>query len=383
MRSKRYFPLGTFGLICTLTFFSVLSDVGVCGQPKRKATELQVATWNIENLGNKGTDSNKLHMVSEVLYDYDFIAITELRDPKVLKRIQSWLSKRGRAYDYLVSRKVGELKVVNGKLSKKDERIHPEYYAFLYYRGLVNVVDPGGLFEDDQESVENPKGKFTRDPYWATFRAGRFDFSVAVTHIFYSDKATRYAELGRLQELYNWVDKKNGDDEDDILLVGDFNLGPKSSSTQKSPFDRLMKDKPKVTPLFLEDAGDRSNTRDTELYDNIFFHTDDVREYTGHCGVYKFEQDICDGDISYADTISNHRPVWATFRIDLEDDDNETESKEKRGAVYIERRGDEYHKRGCNHRDENSTINVKISLYESKQRGLKPCSLYNDSKNKD
>lgn len=277
-----------------------------------------------------------------------------------------------------MSRKVGELRVVNGELNKKDNRIHPEYYAFLYYRGLVNVVDPGGLYEDDQESVKNPKGQFTRDPYWATFRAGKFDFSVIVTHLFFSDEAIRFDEIRTLQQLYDWVDKKNGDDEDDILLLGDFNLSPKGSSTQESPFDRLIKSKPKVTPLFLEDAGDTSNTRGTELYDNIFFHKDAVREYTGNSGIYKFEQDICDGDIPYADTISNHRPVWATFRIDLEDDDADTESKEKRLPVYIARKVEKYHKRGCDHRDDNKAINVKISLYEAKQRGLKPCSLYND-----
>ena len=67
---------------------------------------------------------------------------------------------------------------------------------------------------------------FVRDPYWATFRAGKFDFSVIAVHVVWGDSvAERRAEVMELAQVYSYVQKANGA-EDDVLLVGDFNREP-------------------------------------------------------------------------------------------------------------------------------------------------------------
>ena len=45
-----------------------------------------------------------------------------------------------------------------------------------------------------------------------------------------------------------------------------------------------------------------------------------VKEYTGKSGVFYFDEVIFEGNDGKAGGISDHRPVWAEFRIDLEDD---------------------------------------------------------------
>ena len=139
------------------------------------------------------------------------IAISELRDEKVLKRIQRILSESGAEYGYLISEPVG-----------REGSPHKERYAFLYYKGLVSVIKKGTFYPDAADG----KDDFIRDPYWATFRAGRFDFSVVVVHVIWGKSVgVRKAEVKALGDVYQYVQAANGSEED-VILVGDFNRNP-------------------------------------------------------------------------------------------------------------------------------------------------------------
>ena len=99
--------------------------------------ELKLAGWNIRILSDGSRDDAELHEIAQTLIDYDFIAISELRDEKVLQRVQRILSEAGAEYGYLMSDPVG------WEGSSQKER-----YAFLYYKGLVSVVKKGELYPD-------------------------------------------------------------------------------------------------------------------------------------------------------------------------------------------------------------------------------------------
>ena len=261
----------------------------------RQRAELRLASWNIRILSDRSRDDNELRKIAQSLIDYDFIAISELRDEKVLKRIQSMLSESGAEYGYLISDPVG-----------KEGSPHRERYAFLYYKGLVNVVKDGELYPDKADG----KDDFVRDPYWATFRAGRFDFSVVVVHVVWGDRvARRQAEVMELAEVYEYVQEANGT-EDDVLLVGDFNREPSDTVA----YGNLMA-LPSMTQLF--QLPQKSHIRDSSLYDNIFFQKNYVTEYLGSSGIDKFDEtDFANDDKAANLAVSDHRPVWAVFRID-------------------------------------------------------------------
>ena len=311
----------------------------------RDNNKLRFAAWNIQNLGLKTRGRYEFKTLVSILNKYDFIAITELRpgDVKdyedaadkeielkddadlgeILKKIRK---KYGRKFKYLISPRVGW----------KDQS-YKEHYAFIYDEDLISIVpDPtdginGSVYHDP---IDKPKDrmkeidKFSRSPFWATFRAGNFDFTVIVVHLHYGTQrpkkeknknlAARRLEIRALEGVYDHVEKKVKP-EKDILLVGDFNMPPKDDSF-KALLNQGNQDL-EVTPLFLIEEGDVSNLGSTPyLYDNIFFQQKHVKEYLDSC-IDKFHLTYFGGNKRLASLVSDHLPVTAEFRTDLEDDD--------------------------------------------------------------
>ena len=316
---------------------------------------LKLAAWNIRNLSDRSRKDTELHQIAKTLIDYDFIAISELRDEKVLKRLQRILSECGAEYGYLISEPVGQM-----------GSSHKERYAFLYYKGLVSVVTDGAHYPDAADG----KDDFVRDPYWATFRAGKFDFSVIAVHVVWGDAiAGRQAEIMKLADVYQFVQKANGI-EDDVLLVGDFNREPSDTHAYRN----LMA-LPSMTHLFR--LPQKSHIRDSSLYDNIFFQTDYVTEYAGRSGIDKFDEtDFGNDDAAANLAVSDHRPVWAVFRIDGLTDAPPAQKlvvldeQPQAEAVYITRTGKKYHRGSCSSLRRSKIL---ISLAEAKQE-YGPCA---------
>ena len=261
-----------------------------------KHAELKLAAWNIRIMSNKSRTDAELEAIARTLADYDFIAIVELRDEAVLKRTQRILLQMGKAYQYQLSPAVG--------------RGAKELYAFLYKEDLVSVVSRGELYPDAADG----KDDFSRDPYWATFRAGEFDFSVIAVHVIWGDSVgPRKAEVKALADVYRYVQEANGTEED-VLLVGDFNRNPNDAES----YSRIMVI-PSMIRLF--ELPQKSHIRDSSLYDNIFFQVDAVTEYLDRSGIDKFDETDFGNDDKAANlAVSDHRPVWAVFSIDRDDD---------------------------------------------------------------
>lgn len=338
-----------------------------------RRSELKLAAWNIRILSDNSRDDAELHKIAQTLIDYDFIAISELRDEKVLKRLQRILSESGAEYGYLMSEPVG-----------REGSPHKERYAFLYYKGMVSVVTDGKLYPDGADGEDN----FVRDPYWATFRAGKFDFSVIAVHVVWGDAVvSRQAEVMELAEVYAYVQEANGA-EDDVLLVGDFNREPDDVLA----YSNLMT-LPSMTHLFR--LPDKSHIRDSSLYDNIFFQTDYVTEYLGRSGIDKFDETDFGNDDKAANlAVSDHRPVWAVFRIDgvgtplmpvtrsgigvqkvvtsIQELPTVDETPQE-GTVYVTKTGKKYHRDGCSFLRRSKIL---ISLADAKKR-YSPCSRCN------
>ena len=275
-----------------------------------EGTELKLAAWNIRIMSDNSRTDAELEAIARTLVDYDFIAIVELRDEVVLKRTQEILLQMGKAYQYQLSPAVG--------------RSVKERYAFLYREDLVGVVEQGELYPDAADGIDN----FSRDPYWATFRAGEFDFSVIVVHVIWGDTVgPRKAEVRALADVYRYVQEANGVEED-VLLVGDFNRNPNDAEAY-SPIMAI----PSMTRLF--ELPQKSHIRDSSLYDNIFFQTDAVTEYLGISGIDKFDETDFGNDDKAANlAVSDHRPVWAVFGTNLEDDDGSDEDGLESADIY-------------------------------------------------
>jgi len=288
---KGLYPLGEEmkKSILKLVILSVMVLILVkCGETE----VLRLASWNIRIFSNASRDDAELHKICQVLIDYDFIAIVELRDEAVLKRAVAMLNSMGRDYDYQISSEVG--------------RRVKERYAFLYDRSKVKVLESGRIFPD-------PDDVFIREPYYATFRAGKFDFTSIVIHVIWGDTvAERRAEIRKLDDVYRKI-QASDPLEQDVILLGDFNLEPNDEGFNE------LNSIPSMVYLFK--LPQKSHIKDSSLYDNIWFQSKYLSEFTGICGIDRFDEELFGNNDKLASlAVSDHRPIWAEFSTDFDDD---------------------------------------------------------------
>ena len=114
--------------------------------------------------------------------------------------------------------------------------------------------------------------------------------------------------------MYTGVFQHSDANENDVILLGDFNRNPDDIRA----FARL-ESIPSMINLF--DLPLTSDIEDKSLYDNIFFQRGHTVEYTGECGIDKFDvTEWGNKDKGASQAVSDRRPVWARFSMQLDDD---------------------------------------------------------------
>ena len=253
---------------------------------------LRLASWNIRYFSNGSRDDIELKHIANILINYDFIAVIEIRDEIVLERVKVLLDQMGRVYDHLISDPVG---------NKQKER-----YAFLFDREMVYAKDEGFIIDDIGD-------KFLREPYFASFQSGQFDFTVIASHVVWGKTVkARKEEVKQLAGVYNFVQDLSPF-EQDVILLGDFNRNSGDNS-----YDPLFAI-PEMVNVF--NLPDKSHIMDTSLYDNIFFQSNYLIEYTGESGIEYFDEVVFNNDDKAASlAVSDHRPIWIELFTDFDDD---------------------------------------------------------------
>ncbi len=252
-----------------------------------------IASFNIRIYSNNSRDDEELNYIADVLQKYDLIAIQELRDEEVLQRTVDILKARGKEYGYEISEPVG--------------RGVKERYAFLYRKDKINTISQGKIYPEQND-------EFIREPFYATFKAGNFDFTLVTIHVLYgSSKTDRRPEIRELAKVYNKVQDEDPT-EQDIIIMGDFNFSPDDKG-----FDNL---KTINTMTFLIEPPNKTTVTDTSLYDNFWFQNEYLTEYNQNSGIDMFDETMFNNDDTKAKlAVSDHRPIWAMFNITQEDDD--------------------------------------------------------------
>ena len=271
--------------LLTLFIFISISGSYVLGDT------ISITTFNIRIFSNNSRDDEELLQICNILKEFDFIAIQEVRDTDVLDRTVLMLkNKFNLEYRYLTSKKVG------------TERTK-EIYVYLYRADKVDVVKNFGVYLDTEDD-------FIREPFIAIFKAGEFDFYVINIHSIYGDSVTdRREEARKLAGVYALVQSQ--DAENDVLLMGDFNLPPDDTGFQSL----------QAIPNMIYVNGRVPTSIKDKLYDNIWFQAHFTKEFTGRYGIIKFDEVLFGNDDRKASlAISDHRPLWAEFEVSVDDD---------------------------------------------------------------
>jgi len=266
---------------------------------------LRIASFNIQVFGKK--KASKPYVMQElarIINQFDLVAIQEIRtqDEYHIPNFVRLVNQSGRRFDSLVGPRLG--------ITRSTEQ-----YAFLYDTQKVEV-DSQSIY-----TVSDPDGLLHREPLVATFRTRvdpdqAFTFTLVNMH---TDPDIALQEMDVMAEVYKVV-RRAGRGEDDIILLGDFNVDDRH-------LGRLGQ-LPDILPLI---AGVWTNTRQNKQYDNLIIHQPSTTEYSGRSGVYDFMRA---GNLSMQQAlqVSDHFPVWAEFSIYERDYAGRVASHRRRAA---------------------------------------------------
>jgi len=257
----------------------------------------------------KGTSGARLDALADKLVAFDIIALQEIQTDSGLDALIQVLNAHTRtgtdvAWSYVSSSGC----VANGG----------ELYAFVYRSDLMErLPGPEGVYP------ESSPEDFSRPPFFATFRAGAFDFTLITVHIKWGQSASqRIAECHRLASVWDYV-QGLPPSEKDVILLGDFNC----SAPTHEAFEPLLFTG--IVPI-LTDPG--TLTALDGWYDNIWIDGQSSRARpTGVLGVGTGDINCSVGTcISSSMAPSNHCPVFAEF---LAFDRSDADSADSYGSV--------------------------------------------------
>ncbi|MGE4651102.1 MAG: endonuclease/exonuclease/phosphatase family protein, partial [Myxococcota bacterium] len=253
--------------------------------------QIRLASFNIRIYSTGSRDDTELALIADRLQQFDLVAIQELRDEEVVQRTLAMLADRGHTYEAMISDPVG--------------RGLSERYAFFWRPKKVDALDAGTVWPDIDDD-------FIREPFYASFRAGTFDFTLITIHVIFGDGVGgRRAEALLLDDVYHSVQDEDPN-EQNVMLLGDFNLPPEDTGMDE--IDTIL------DPLL--SGAVRTTISDASLYDNFWWESAFLSEWTGEAGIDRFDEAVFGDEDSVASlAVSDHRPIWATFRTDGADDD--------------------------------------------------------------
>ena len=286
--------------ICNLLLLAVLlllNLLAVAEAEARTREKIRIAAFNIQTFGpKKASNQDVMQILAEIVRKYDLIAVQEIMDKQgsAPKKLLEKIKKSDVSYKYLISERTGK---------NPDDLNSEEQYAYYYNAETVEVLDSGGLYDDK-------KDYFQREPFVSRFKAknGNFTFVLIVIH---TRPKSAVSEIGHLTHVVNWA-RQRYKEEDDFILLGDFNAGCNSAKVEE--LKNLDLSGPQYIWIVPHNA-DTNLADSTCAYDRIVVTKETKQDFTGTWGV----------DRSFKSRkVSDHWPVWAEFFV------NEVATEESR-----------------------------------------------------
>ena len=271
--------------------------------PSRLDESILVAAWNIREFGKTARHPLALHLIAEIIGQFDLIAVVELNEN---------LADLGRVLQYLGP----YWSVVYSDLTE-DYGGNWERLAFVYDQRAVQFCGLAGSGIPPRKKVGEEfvsAESFWRAPFSVAFRSGNFDFVAMSAHVRWGkSKKARLAELSRFA---NWVKSKLAREkrvDSDLLVFGDFN-------TEDDAMLAALQSTGLRLPAALQDI--KSNLDRTQHYDHILHLPNYTKAFTGVGGVLDVfgvaDAAWFDGVPAsrFSFQLSDHFPIWATVRTD-------------------------------------------------------------------
>lgn len=257
----------------------------------RTGPSIRIASYNIQAFGEtKLSKPNVARILAEVVRRFDLVAIQEIRDKddQFLRRFVQLVNSTGRHYDFVIGPRLG-------RTSSKEQ------YAYIFDTASIEV-DRSKVY-----TVPVEARMLHRPPLVGLFRVRgpaedqAFTFQLVNVH---TDPDDVRLEINTLDDVYRYVRDATGLGEDDVIMLGDFNVD-----------ERGLEELGEIPGLVAVVNGVPTNIRGTKTYDNLLFQSNATIEYHGRWGVFDVIREFHLAGIDEAKEISDHLPVWAEFSI--------------------------------------------------------------------
>lgn len=272
--------------------------------PSELDESILVASWNIREFGKKKRTPLALHLIAEIIGQFDLISIVELREN--LDDLSTVLKYLGPYWSVVYSD-------VTEDYGNNWERL-----AFVYdkravqFSGLAGSgIPPREKVNDEYVSYES----FWRAPYSAAFSAGSFDFVAITAHLRWGD--SQAARLKEIQRFANWVDfklRRNDAVDADVIVFGDFN-------TETPAMHEALLAKGFRMPSALVDI--KTTLAQKQHYDHILHNPEFTKSFSDEGGVCKLFSaadaqwfGVTAQQLTYE--LSDHFPIWAKVSTDTD-----------------------------------------------------------------
>jgi endonuclease/exonuclease/phosphatase family metal-dependent hydrolase len=264
-----------------------------------EAKTAKIAAFNIQVFGKtKSQKEDVMAVLTKIVREFDVVLIQEIRDADE-QTIPSFVDEinqmEGPKYNFVMSPRLG-------RTTSK------EAYAYVYNTETVQFIQGSDYVYDDVNDV------FEREPYVASFKVGSFDFVLVGIHVKPDDA---FNEIGNLTFVVSSI-QMSKPNEKDVIVMGDFNA------------DGAYFDEDDTSNLFKASQYNWLITNDMDTmvktdytYDRIVvLDTTLNREYeAGTAQVFYFDQVYGLNNQTFVGEISDHYPVFARYKANIEDDD--------------------------------------------------------------
>ncbi|DAZ93392.1 TPA: hypothetical protein N0F65_012449 [Lagenidium giganteum] len=168
-----------------------------------RSSSVLVASWNVRNF-SKRRETMQLNRVASVVEQFDIVAMQEVRDMMVLKRLKVLLP----GWDFAAS------------VVEKEARVTPEFLVYFFRRSVVRLKR--------SYSLSVPAQSTTRPPFVAHFQAHNdvsdsHNLVLVNVHVAFRHKDDRRVEARVVERLVEDLDTQT---MGNAMVMGDFNLAP-------------------------------------------------------------------------------------------------------------------------------------------------------------
>lgn len=257
-------------------------------------TTAKIAAWNLAGFGGIPNERLEHQVEGLALLDAEVIALVEINPLDALQRLQDGLAERGVTY--------------NRSVLPQENDLH----IGLLFKDGVTTSNPRLLDGSDLGDTRRRKA------FLVNVEVGRFDFLMIIVHL----KSGRDADNQQIRDqqaqvIGQFITERRAQSREDILLVGDFNMIPGQDVSNfhhlggEDLMDFLSSWDLQDSYSHILEAG-RANLLDGFAISRTF-STEYIR---GSLRLFPMHWAMNVGRERFRDTVSDHLPFVASFRID-------------------------------------------------------------------